>query len=122
MPVLENTAAVIDATLDETWTVGLINSRLELLERYWCMFEENHVALIQAKTPQETPYLAQGTHSRMEAMYVEARGRLFDAEARLRRRIESYTSTIFSAEPKPCQRRGDDATNLSSCFDVGASN
>ena len=84
VPVLENTAAAIDATRDETWTVGLVTSRLELLDRYWCMFEENHVALFQAKTPQETPYFAQGTYSRLESVYIEARGRLFDAEARLR--------------------------------------
>ena len=94
VPVLGNTAAAIDAILDETWTVGLITSRLELLDRYLCMFEENHVVLIQAKTPQETPYFAQGTHSRMEAVYVEAGGRLFDAEARLRPEASHFQGLV----------------------------
>ena len=84
VPVIEDTAVAITNTPNETWTQGLISSRLELLDRYWHDFVENHVALMQAEISPDLQYVVNKTYAKVEATYVEAKGRLLDAGARLR--------------------------------------
>ena len=66
-------------------------SRLELLDRYWDNFQENHVVLLQSEIPRDHRYFAGRQYSKAESAYVAALGVLYDARAKLHPRPEPLT-------------------------------
>lgn len=84
-------AAVIKRGLQSTsnqpvnqWTLGLVHSRLYLLESYWDDFQANHVAILhEAEEVNDDPYFTEGVYHEAETDYVTTKGLLFDIQARL---------------------------------------
>ena len=81
--VIKEATHVIQATIDDEWTDGLLISRLEMLDRHWGNFEENHVAILQSDTPRDHPYFLERDYGETERAYTTARGRIYDVRARL---------------------------------------
>ncbi|XP_043475800.1 uncharacterized protein LOC122507248 [Leptopilina heterotoma] len=100
----------VEATQDvriNQWTLGLIDSRINLLESYWSDFKSNHVALIYeaGETINTDPYFTEGKYYETETDYIMARGLLLDLQTRLRPAASQVNQSQPTQPPSSSQSR-----------------
>ena len=47
--VIDTAISNVNGTSEENWTLGLVESRIELLQGYWNEFQANHLKLLQKR-------------------------------------------------------------------------
>ncbi|XP_058792923.1 uncharacterized protein LOC131665187 [Phymastichus coffea] len=79
---IQRTAEKVASTPTTNWTLGSIESRLELLDSYWRDFHRNHGQLLTLGDASAVDYRLSDTFASAEELYVESRGVLLDHQVR----------------------------------------
>ena len=93
MEVISGSAAEILSTPPEEWTLGLADSRLDLLEDYWRDFLGNHLELLNSRSEENEEYFLNNSYRTVESQYVKARGHLYEQRRLLSTETESVASS-----------------------------
>ena len=81
--VINRATQTIANTPAENWTLGLADSRLELLREYWNDFQHNHLELLHVEENVRNAYIKENVYGEVEEKVVTARAKLYDIQAQL---------------------------------------
>ena len=81
--VIESAIKNINNTPDGNWTLGLVESRTELIQGYWNDFQANNLELQQRRNLKIDKYRHDNVYNTVEENVVTVKAKLYEIKARL---------------------------------------
>ena len=94
-------------SLGEGATLGVLESRLELLEKNWNKFEGNHREMLSIKLPEDSlrPYFADNLYDISETIFGDVRGQYWEHRNAFDQQDAASQASLISQAPAVVSRK-----------------